>query len=119
AMIRKAVKAEPDNSAYLDSLAWVLYKRGKYPEALTSMEKALQMSQAKQNASDATLWDHLGDIQERLKNIEKAVEAWKKALASAKTDPKPDTKLIGKLEDKLKSHTNNAGAIKAERSGTP
>ncbi|MDB5339026.1 MAG: Tetratricopeptide 2 repeat protein [Planctomycetaceae bacterium] len=118
-MIQKAVKADPDNSAYLDSLAWVLYKRGKYPEALTSMEKALQMSQAKQNASDATLWDHLGDIQERLKNIEKAVEAWKKALASAKTDPKPDTKLIGKLEDKLKTHTNNAGAIKSEGSGTP
>ncbi len=115
-MIQKAVKAEPDNSAYLDSLAWVLYKRGKYAEALTSMEKALEMSQAKQNASDATLWDHLGDIQERLKNLEKAVEAWKKALASAKTDPKPDAKLIGKLEDKLKTHS---GAIKAERSGTP
>lgn len=118
-MIQKAVKADPDNSAYLDSLAWVLYKRGKYPEALTNMEKALEKSQAKQTASDATLWDHLGDIQERLKNIEKAVEAWKKALASAKLDAKPDTKLIGKLEDKLKNHSGTAGTIKSERSGTP
>ena len=118
-MIQKAVKSDPDNSAYLDSLAWVQYKRGKYPEALTNMEKALAMSQAKQNASDATLWDHLGDIQERLKNVAKAVEAWKKALASAKTDAKPDTKLIEKLEDKVKNHTSAAGTVKSERSRTP
>lgn len=118
-MIQKAVKAEPDNSAYLDSLAWVQYKRGKYSEALVNMEKALEKSQAKQVASDATLWDHLGDIQERLKNVEKAVDAWKKALASAKADARPDTKLIGKLEDKLKSHTGSPGTIKSERSGTP
>lgn len=118
-MIQKAVKAEPENSAYLDSLAWVLYKQGKYADALVKMEKSLEMSQAKQNASDATLWDHLGDIQERLKNVEKAVEAWKKALTSAKTDAKPDAKLIGKLEDKLKNHTSNPGAVKSERSGTP
>lgn len=119
AMIRKAVKADPDNSAYLDSLAWVLYKRGKYPEALANMEKALVLSQAKQSASDATLWDHLGDIQEQLKNIEKAVDAWKKALAAAKADSKPDTKLIGKLEDKLKNRTSAPGNTKAERQGTP
>ena len=28
-MIRKAVADEPENSAYLDSLGWVLFKRGK------------------------------------------------------------------------------------------
>lgn len=119
AMIRKAVKSAPDNSAYLDSLAWVLYKRGKYPEALGHMEKALELSQATQNASDATLWDHLGDIQEQMKNIEKAVEAWKKALAAAKVESKPDAKLISKIEDKLKNRTAGPGTIKAERSGTP
>ena len=118
-MIAKAVKADPGNSAYLDSLAWVLYKRGKYEEALAKMEKSLEMSKAKQNASDATLWDHLGDIQERLKNIEKAVDAWKKALVSAKAEAKPDTKLIGKIEDKLKNHTAGPGTIKSERPGSP
>lgn len=119
AMIRKAVKAEPDNSAYLDSLAWVLYKRGKFPEALGHMEKALEVSQAKQNASDATLWDHLGDIQEQMKNIDKAVSAWQKALTAAKSEPKPDPKLIGKIEDKLKNRTSGPGNIKAERPGSP
>ena len=34
AMIRKAVQEEPDNGAYLDSLGWVLFKRGKVKEAV-------------------------------------------------------------------------------------
>lgn len=119
AMIRKAVKSAPENSAYLDSLAWVLYKRGKYTEALTHMEKALELSQSKQLASDATLWDHLGDIQEQMKNVDKAIEAWKKALTAAKSESKPDTKLIGKIEDKLKNRTAGPGNSKAERQGTP
>ena len=37
-MIRKALKAEPDNSAYQDSMGWVLYKRAKYEEALTYLK---------------------------------------------------------------------------------
>lgn len=114
-MILKAVRAEPENSAYLDSYAWVLYKRGKYAEALVQMEKSIAKSQAKQNASDATLWDHLGDIHDQLKNSEKAVEAWKKALESAKAESHPDTKLIGRIEDKLKNQTGGQGNLKPER----
>ena len=33
AMIRKAVQEEPDPAAYLDSLGWVLFKRGRFKEA--------------------------------------------------------------------------------------
>lgn len=118
-MILKAVRAEPENSAYLDSLAWVLYKRGKFQEALVQMEKSLEKSQAKQNASDATLWDHLGDIHERLKNVEKAVTAWKKALESARAESHPDTKLIGRIEDKLKNQAGGQGNLKPERATNP
>lgn len=118
-MIMKAVRAEPDNSAYLDSLAWVLYKRGKYQEALVQMEKSLEKSQAKQNTADATLWDHLGDIHERLKNVDKAIEAWKKALDSARAETHPDTKLIGRLEDKLKNQAGAQGNLKPQRAANP
>ncbi|MDB5390171.1 MAG: Tetratricopeptide 2 repeat protein [Planctomycetaceae bacterium] len=118
-MILKAVRAEPENAAYLDSLAWVLYKRGKYQEALVQMEKSLEKSQAKQNAADATLWDHLGDIQDRLKNAEKAVAAWKKALESAKAESHPDAKLIGRIEDKLKNQAGGQGNLKPERATNP
>lgn len=118
-MIKKAVRADPDNSAYLDSFAWVLYKRGKYQEALVQMEKSLEKSQAKQNAADATLWDHLGDIHESLKNVDKAIEAWKKALDSAKAETHPDTKLIGRLEEKLKNQVGAQGNLKPERAANP
>jgi tetratricopeptide (TPR) repeat protein len=118
-MILKAVRSDPENAAYLDSLAWVLYKRGKFQEALVQMEKSLEKSQSKANASDATLWDHLGDIHEQLKNTEKAITAWKKALESAKAESHPDTKLIGRIEDKLKNQAGGQGNLKPERATNP
>ncbi|MFO0958567.1 MAG: tetratricopeptide repeat protein [Isosphaeraceae bacterium] len=88
AMIRKAVEEEPDNGSFLDSLGWVLYRRGKVHEALEPLEKA-----AKVQASDATIFDHLGDVLFRLQQPAKAREAWEKAEAlMSKTTP-PDKKL--------------------------
>jgi tetratricopeptide (TPR) repeat protein len=78
AMIRKAVAEDGENSAYLDSLAWVLYKRGQYDEALRQMEKAIAI--ARRNGPDGTLFDHLGDILFRLKKFDKAREAWNEGL---------------------------------------
>ena len=39
-MIQKAVDAEPENAAYLDSLGWVLFKLGNYKEAISWLTKA-------------------------------------------------------------------------------
>lgn len=75
-MIEKAVKQEPKNAAFLDSLAWVLYKMNKPKEALVSMLKAIEHAEE----PDATLFDHLGDIYSALQQFEQAREAWKKAL---------------------------------------
>ena len=57
AMISKAVKITPSNGAYLDSLAWVHFKQGKYPAALGEMKSALKLIY-----DDPILWDHAGDI---------------------------------------------------------
>jgi tetratricopeptide (TPR) repeat protein len=76
AMIRKAVEKEPESPAYLDSLAWVLHKLGRSAEALPWMEKAIQLAKT----PDATLFDHLGDIQAALGNQLAAREAWEKSL---------------------------------------
>src|SRR5207237_2536378 len=40
-LIEKAVKAEPKNAAYLDSLAWVLFKLNQPQEALPYVLKAV------------------------------------------------------------------------------
>ena len=75
-MIEHAVKLEPTNSAYLDSLGWVLFKQGNAREALAPMRKAVELNEE----PDATLFDHLGDIYAALHESDKAREAWRKSL---------------------------------------
>ncbi|MGL4524622.1 MAG: tetratricopeptide repeat protein [Spirochaetia bacterium] len=43
-LCRQAVSARPNNSAYLDSLGWVLHKMGKSKESLDYLEMALMNS---------------------------------------------------------------------------
>jgi len=74
-MIKKALKFVPDNSAYLDSYAWVMYKKGKYKDALEYQLKALEG-----DSEDALLFEHMGDIHYALKDTIKAKYYWKKAL---------------------------------------
>lgn len=75
-MIEKAVKLEPENGAFLDSMAWVLYQQGKVKEALPWMERALQHTRE----PDPTLYDHLGDVYWKLGKPEQARDAWRKSL---------------------------------------
>lgn len=72
-MIRKAIDAEPDNGAYRDSLGWVLYRLGRYDEAIAELEKAADLQ------SDAVIFDHLGDAYKRLNQSDKARHAWLRA----------------------------------------
>lgn len=76
-LIQKALKAEPDSAAYLDSMGWVLFKLNKPKDALDYMLKAVKLN----DEPDATLYDHLGDIYSALSDSDKAREAWKKSLA--------------------------------------
>ncbi|OIO10837.1 MAG: hypothetical protein AUJ52_03315 [Elusimicrobia bacterium CG1_02_63_36] len=74
--IRKAVGLQPEKGAYLDSLAWVLFKRGKSEEALEILDKAVAML-----PDDETVWEHLGDVRDKLGRIDGAWAAWKNAQA--------------------------------------
>ena len=76
-LIEKAVKAEPKNAAFLDSMAWVLFKQNQAKEALPYALKSAELSEQ----PDATVYDHLGDIYAALKQTEKAREAWHKSLS--------------------------------------
>jgi tetratricopeptide (TPR) repeat protein len=75
--IEKALKAEPNNAAYLDSLAWVLFKQQQAQEALPYALKAAELSEK----PDPTVYDHIGDIYAALHQPEKAREAWRKSLS--------------------------------------
>lgn len=75
-LIEQAVQADPNNSAYLDSMAWVLFRLGQPDQALPWMEKALQTMED----PDPTLFDHYGDILAALGRMEEARRAWQRAL---------------------------------------
>jgi tetratricopeptide (TPR) repeat protein len=70
--------ADLDNAAYVDSLGWVLFRRGKLAEAREQLEKAAGMFGGR---DDPVVWDHLGDVYFRLEQPQKARAAWQKAVS--------------------------------------
>jgi tetratricopeptide (TPR) repeat protein len=74
-MAQDAVKAEPNNASYLDTLGWVYFKLGRYAEAEVWLAKAVATGQA-----SAVVYEHLGDAYFKLGQKEKALEFWQKAL---------------------------------------
>ena len=74
-MVKAALALDHDNAAYLDTLAWVYFRQGRYPEALQEMQKVLT-----KDVEDAEVFDHLGDIQSKLGDKKAARDAWRKAL---------------------------------------
>lgn len=82
AMIEQALKAEPENPAYMDSMGWVLFKQGKHSEALDWLLKARQ----RMTEPDATVLDHVGDAAAACARWDLAREAW---TASLKVEASP------------------------------
>ena len=101
-MIRQAVEAEPENAAYRDSLGWVLYRLGKFDEALKEQQKAVELSKTKDKQSDGVMYDHLGDIHAALAQKDKAIESWTEAAQAFEKTGEKD-----KLEAVKKKMTND------------
>ncbi|MFT4705272.1 MAG: tetratricopeptide (TPR) repeat protein [Bradymonadia bacterium] len=79
-MIRQALFLRPDSGGIMDSLAWVIYRRGRVEEALPIMLEAVALDD-----ESAVLWDHLGDILRDTGDLEGAASAYRQALEFADT----------------------------------
>ncbi len=88
--IKKALEADPDNGAYLDSLGWLDYKRGHYDEALAQLLNAAKVLKA----DDPTVFDHIADTYEKLNELPRALDYWQRAFALDQTD--------ARIADKIK-----------------
>lgn len=75
-MSYKTVKAEPDNSTYLDTYAWILFEKGNYAEARLYIDDAMKSDGAK---SDVIV-EHCGDIYYMTGDVDGALKYWKQAL---------------------------------------
>ena len=87
-MIKQALVFDPENGAYLDSLGWFYYKKGKFKEALSRLEEAASF------LVDPVIYDHLGDVFLKLNNADSAKLNWEKSLKLDARNDKVKTKLL-------------------------
>lgn len=87
-LIDKALKEQPDNSAFLDSKGWWYYKKGDYASARKYIEKSLASG-----VEDVTVLEHLALIFEKLGDQSKARENWQRILKLNPTHKLAKTKL--------------------------
>ena len=75
-MSRKTIDAEPKNSTYLDTFAWIFFKEEKYSLAKIYIERAV----ANEPEPSTTILEHYGYILWFNQEAEAALVQWKKAL---------------------------------------
>jgi tetratricopeptide (TPR) repeat protein len=75
-MIQRAVRSNPTNSSFLDSLGWAYFKLGKLDEAERHLTEA-----ARRNSKSVAIQEHLGDLYHQRGQVEMARAAWQKALS--------------------------------------
>ena len=88
-MSAEVIKAYPENSTYLDTYAWIYFKKKEYDLALLYIKRAVSCIQSTDNNAD--LYEHYGDILFMNRMPKEAVEQWEKALEMS-----PDNELLQK-----------------------
>ncbi len=94
-MSYKTVKAEPKNSTYLDTYAWILFMQKRYAESKIYIDQAVQNDSTKSNV----ILEHAGDIYIKNGDVKQALNYWNQ---SAKTADKSNILLFKKI--KLKKY---------------
>ncbi|MDR0932499.1 MAG: hypothetical protein LBM70_05690 [Victivallales bacterium] len=77
-LLLEAVQAEPDNFAYIDSLAWVYFRQGRYEDAKKYIDLALRLSE--QDSMRGVIFEHKGDILMKLNRKNDALKAYRESL---------------------------------------
>jgi tetratricopeptide (TPR) repeat protein len=76
ALVQRALKVEPGNPSYLDSLGWAYFQQGKIDLADAPLTEAADKLQ-----TSSVVQDHLGDLRFKQKRYADAASAWERALA--------------------------------------
>src|SRR6267143_1560064 len=62
ALVQEALKEDPFNGAYLDSLGWIYFKENKFDASESTLRKAVERER-----HDATIHSHLGDLYAKMR----------------------------------------------------
>jgi len=99
-MLKKAVNSDPQNYAFLDSLAWAYFKQGQY-----AMAEDYERRASMRMNNDPTLLDHLGEIEAKNGKLQQAISDWNKSLQAYSTSlgPDADPAEVARVQHKLES----------------
>ncbi|MCK5285159.1 MAG: tetratricopeptide repeat protein [Alphaproteobacteria bacterium] len=107
-LIRKAASIEKSDGYIIDSLGWVLYRTGKYSEAVPNLERAVELL-----PYDPVINDHLGDAYWQVGRRMEARFQWLRAKNHSK-----DQKLSESIVQKLDSGLHIINTVKEANSKT-
>lgn len=97
AMLRRALASAPRRGHIVDSLGWVLLRKGDVPRAVETLELAVRLT-----GPDPAVLEHLGDAYRAAGRGVDAASAWRRALGSFGDEPPSEQlTLRGSLERKL------------------
>ena len=75
-LLERALKIEPGNPAYLDSLGWAYFQQGRLELADPHLTEAASKLQ-----TNSVVQDHLGDLRFKQQRYQDAAAAWERALS--------------------------------------
>lgn len=104
-MIERAVRGDPDSGYITDSLAWALFRLGRYDEAVAPMERAVSLL-----PTDPILNDHLGDVYWAVGREREARFQWRRALSFGPHEDMDSDRLRRKIEVGLDQVLDEEGA---------
>ncbi len=98
ALVQRALKEDPFNGAYLDSLGWIYFKENKLGASESTLRKALERER-----HDATIHSHLGDLYAKTGRTDLASAEWEKSLAEWRRSLPADLESdkVAELEKKI------------------
>ena len=79
---KKAVKLEPENPSYLDTIGWAYYKMNDIKKARAFIEQSIEIE-----GENSVVLEHLGDILMKSNDSAKALVLYKKAYGLDKENP--------------------------------
>ena len=93
--IIKALEYNPDEASYIDTYAWLLFKKGEYETAEIEIKKAIVI-----NDTEPELLDHLAEIYWARGKYNEAIEVWELILQFDPTLEYIKNKLNRKIDEK-------------------
>jgi tetratricopeptide (TPR) repeat protein len=116
ALVQRALKEDPFNGAYLDSLGWIYFKEGKFAASETTLRKAVE-----RESRDATIHSHLGDLYAKTGRSDLAAAEWEKSLNEWRRSLPADIEAdkVAELEKKLSQSKRRLAQKSTARDAKP